>query len=174
MFCMQCGVQVSPESSSCPSCGAQLAAERTATATSSPSTPAPGPGPYKKPANKVPWIIGGIAAVLLIGFFAANGTGGKLTTQRAQQAVSQWSGGGILVTGVQEIPQQNAATAAISFSNFNIRQQGFFGSTSTRPYTGPGEATFTHYTDGRWVLVKVSTSEGFNSVWWDNLNIQVR
>ena len=172
MFCMQCGVQVPPETASCPSCGAQLAVERTATATLSPSTPAP--GPYKKPANKVPWIIGGIALVLLICFYTANGSGGKLTTQKAQQAVSQWSGGGLIVTGVQELPQQNAATAAISFANFNVRQQGLFGMTSNRMYSGPGEATFTHFTDGRWVLVKVSTAEGFNSVWWDNLNIQVR
>jgi hypothetical protein len=123
--------------------------------------------------NKAAWIVGAIVVVLLLGYLTATLTSGKLTTRRAQQAVSQWSGGGINVTGVREIPQENAASAVLYFSSFNIRQDGLFGQTSTRTYSGPGEATFVHYTDGRWVLVKVVTSEGLNSVWWDNLNIQV-
>ena len=28
--------------------------------------------------------------------------------------------------------------------------------------------------DGRWVLIKVSTSKGFNSAWWINVNIPVQ
>jgi len=173
---MQCGTQVPEGSVSCPSCGRAIPNGRSGAGTASAPVPAPAPAATvsKTSANKAIWIVGAIAVILAIGYFAATATGGKLTTQRAQQALSQWSGGGIMVTGVQEIPQQNAASAALSFSSFNVRQQGFFGQTSTRAYTGPGEATFTHYTDGRWVLVKVTTSEGFNSVWWDNLNIQVR
>ncbi len=163
MFCMQCGGQLPLDNSACPSCGTQTP----------PATPPQGRGFPKKPANKALWIIGGLALTLLIGFYATNGSGGGLTTRKAQHAVSQWSGVGVVVTGVQELPQQNAATAALSFSNLNIRQQGFFGM-NNRMYSGPGEASFTHYTDGRWVLVKISTSEGFNSVWWDNLGIQVR
>lgn len=174
MFCMQCGTQISEDSASCPSCGTATPPGQSAPVTAPAPAQTPGAAAPKASTNKAVWIIGAIVIVLLLGYFAATATGGKLTTQRAQQAVSQWSGGGIMVTGVQEIPQQNAASAALSFSSFNIRQQGFFGQTSTRAYTGPGEATFTHYTDGRWVLVKVTTSEGFNSVWWDNLNIQVR
>jgi len=41
-------------------------------------------------------------------------------------------------------------------------------------YSGPGEATFSHFTDGRWLLTKISTSEGINSFTWDNLNIEVK
>jgi RNA polymerase subunit RPABC4/transcription elongation factor Spt4 len=168
MYCMQCGKELPPGTSACPSCTKQASSGGTAVVTAPQATES-----AKAPINKAVWIIGGIAVLIIIGILAASGGGGKLTTERAQQAVSQWSGG-VRVMGVQELPQENAATASLSFSSFNIREQGLFGMSSTRNYSGPGEATFKHFTDGRWVLVKVSTSEAFNSVWWDNLNIQVR
>jgi len=173
MFCIQCGKQVPDDNTSCPSCGTQMPARQAdPVAASIPAAAATVP---QKSTNKAIWIVGAVVAILVISYFAlTGGSNQKLTTQRVQQTLSQWSNGGIVVTGVQEIPQQNSASAALLFSSFNIRQNGLFGGTTTRAYTGPGEATLTHYTDGRWVLVKVSTSEGFNSTWWDNLNLQVR
>src|SRR5689334_15124143 len=115
MFCMHCGIQLEAASASCPSCGtpvpggaggatgvaaAPAAAPDPQVAVSMPSTQAAGGIP-----RKALWIGGGLVAALVIVYAIAAGGGEKLTTQRAQQAVSQWSGGGIAVTGVQEIPQ---------------------------------------------------------------------
>jgi hypothetical protein len=74
------------------------------------------------------------------------------------------------VTGVQELPQENAAKAFLKFQNAPINHS----CPGERMYSGPGEATFSHFTDGRWVLTKISTSEGINSFVWDNLNIEAR
>jgi hypothetical protein len=74
------------------------------------------------------------------------------------------------VTGVQELPQENSARALLTFQNAPINHS----CPGERMYSGPGEATFSHFTDGRWLLTKISTSEGINSFTWDNLNIEVK
>lgn len=93
----------------------------------------------------------------------------KLTTEKAQATLSRWiSDGQVTVRGIQEVPKENAAKVDLTFSNFRFKANG-----SERTYSGPGTAIFTHYNDGRWVLIKVSTEQGFYSVWWNNLNIEV-
>jgi hypothetical protein len=100
---------------------------------------------------------------------------GKLTNNMAEGALKRWaSSGDVTVTGIQEIPQENAAKVDVTFSNFKFKSTGIMGGKVERNYSGPGVAVFTHYNDGRWVLTKVSTSQGFDSVWWDNLNIEAR
>jgi hypothetical protein len=102
-------------------------------------------------------------------------TRGKLTNSMAEGALRRWvSSGNVTVTGIQEIPQENAAKVDVTFSNFKFKTTGIMGGQVERNYSGPGVAVFTHYNDGRWVLTKVSTSQGFDSVWWDNLNIEAR
>jgi len=119
----------------------------------------------------------------------ASCTGGKrdtLTTERAEQAVQQWtlgaficrcngpctaSGGSpVKVTGVQELPQENSAKAILMFEKAPINHS----CPGERIYSGPGEAIFSHFTDGRWVLSSISTSEQFNGFTWKNLNIDVK
>ena len=99
-----------------------------------------------------------------------------LTTQRAQSALNSWvKSGNVSVLGVQEVSSENAAVAQLSFSNFNYKlRDPMFGGQNDKTYSGPGTAVFTHYTDGRWVLTKVTIGQGFDSVWWDNLNIEAR
>jgi hypothetical protein len=106
------------------------------------------------------------------------GSSVKLTNQKAQNAVVVWDqgrGGAVTVVGVREVPQDGSAVASIQLTNVTLKINNPFGGQATeRTYTGPGEAMFVHYNDGRWVLTKVQTSEGLNSVWWDNLNIEAR
>lgn len=95
---------------------------------------------------------------------------GKLTNEKAQIAIQRWmSSGTVAVQGIQEVPQENAARVDITFTNFKFKDTGF-----QRNYSGPGIAIFAHYNDGRWVLNKISTSQGFNSAWWNNINVEVR
>jgi hypothetical protein len=92
-----------------------------------------------------------LAAIVLCGVsaFALGGCSdrAKLTNEKAQRAIAQWftSIGGIpalvTVTGVLEVPQENAANADLIFSNFDK--------------TARGNAIFIHYNDGRWVLNKI-------------------
>jgi hypothetical protein len=94
---------------------------------------------------------------------------GKLTTEKAQITLTRWvSEGQVEVRGIQD--SGNAAQADITFTDFHftLRQDGV-----PRNYSGPGTAIFKHYNDGRWVLTNVSTSQGYKSIRWDNLNVEV-
>lgn len=93
---------------------------------------------------------------------------GKLTTDKAESTLNRWvSGGRVAVRGIQE--SGNAAQADLTFTDFAFTLKGGGGGT----YTGPGVAVFTHYNDGRWVLTKVATSQGYKSVRWENLSVEV-
>ena len=122
------------------------------------------------------------ASVLLL-LFVLSGCSRNLTTYKARKAVLKWSkqvktsgpgsgtselsseevsnnSGPIVIKGIQELPQENAAKVDLEFNSFNL-------SGSAPPYSGTGVATFAHYNDGTWVLKKVSVS----GKEWDNLNI---
>lgn len=103
---------------------------------------------------------------------------GKLTNAKAQRALDQWVGtrdGKIVVQGIQEVPQENIAKTDIRFDNFQWKSKSAFtGQPVSRQYSGPGFAIFTHYNDGRWVLTRVQTSQGFDSVWWENIKIEAQ
>lgn len=96
---------------------------------------------------------------------------GKLTTANAQAALEKWirtkNGGTVEVIGIQELPQENAAKADIKFTKLDYAR-------GEEIYTGPGSAIFTHYSDGRWVLSRVQTSQAWNSRTWDSLSIEAR
>jgi hypothetical protein len=89
---------------------------------------------------------------------------GSLTTVRAQKTVNlfvQHHEGSIQVRGVREIPQQNSAVADLDISGLLIPGVG----TTPHPYSGPGIATFSHYTDGRWALTRIQVTNDY--FWWD-------
>lgn len=93
---------------------------------------------------------------------------GKLTTEKAQNTLSRWvKNGQVTVRGIQDA-KDNTAKADLMFTNFKYKVDGF-----DKNYTGVGTAVFTHYNDGRWVLTGVVAGQGFNSVWWDNLSVEV-
>ena len=131
-------------------------------------------------------VIGLIVVVILIAALSSQSKGPlssnplttstNLTTEKAQRTLSGWvSKGGVTVIGVQEVPAENAAVAQLSFTNFAYKlRDPMFGGQNDKTYSGPGNAIFTHYTDGRWVLTKVTIGQGFDSVWWDNLNVEAR
>ncbi|WP_448572621.1 hypothetical protein [Trichothermofontia sp.] len=101
-----------------------------------------------------------------------NWDSGRLTTAKAQRALDKWIGnaGEVTVIGIQELPQENAAKVDISFSNIKTKSEIL----GERNYSGPGFATFSRYNDGRWFLVGVSTSQGFDSVWWSGISVEAR
>lgn len=127
----------------------------------------------------------------------------NLTNEKVQRAVDKaldWTkvGGRVEVSGIQEIPQQNAAIVDIRFDDFrhNADQAGTpvakdkkspqapnVGSSNwsddmykavtqmvhTTSYTGKGVGTLKHYNDGRWVLTEIN----FNMITMSpNLEIQ--
>jgi len=121
-----------------------------------------------------------IMLLLFVTLWGCSG-GGKLTNEKAQQAITQWlinignNAATANVTGVLELPQENSAKADVNLSNFvwhspkndaiTAYVMGPGGAAHT--YMGRADAIFAHYNDGRWVLVKVVTPMGF----WDNLSI---
>ena len=179
MFCQQCGTEIPPGISTCPSCARQLTTSTSRKAIAQSSTSAN--------RKRLIWI-GGAAVLLLVVLYVASGGSGKLTQDKAAQTIFQWeiqtmpwvcrcagpctgSGGSpVSVSGVQELPQENVARAVLSFRNAPFNHN----CPNEKIYSGPGEAVFNHYTDGRWVLMRLSTSEGINSIVYDNLNIPVK
>lgn len=106
----------------------------------------------------------------------APGGGRDLSNSAAESALNQWGmcADRVKVQGIQELPQQSAARAILQFSNCQLSGgHSMFGGKS-RSYSGPGEAVFIKFNDGTWVLSKVQTSEGMDSVHWDDLNVRVR
>lgn len=71
------------------------------------------------------------------------------------------------VQGVQELPQENAARASVTYSGVVIRHGVISGPARQ------GVAVFTHYNDGRWVLTQLLTDDivNFSGI---NTNIEVQ
>jgi hypothetical protein len=93
---------------------------------------------------------------------------GKLTVEKAEEALNRWvNDGQVSVRGIQDLPRDNAAQADITFTNFRFTLQN---QVQQRNYSGPGTAVFTHYTDGRWVLTRITTGSG---VLWNDLSVEV-
>jgi hypothetical protein len=106
---------------------------------------------------------------------SSSSNAGQITTEKAQQALNQWvaragSGQVTIVGGVRELPAENAATAELKFTNFVYQSSQ---TKQTRNYSGTGNATFMHYTDGRWVLSKVIAGDVWASTSWTP-NIDIR
>ncbi len=97
----------------------------------------------------------------------------KLPAEKAQAALDKWmtNGGKVTVQGIQELPQENIAKSSIVFENLRLKSS--LPWRGARQYSGPGIAIFSRYNDGRWVLTRVETSEGLDTSWWNNLNIEV-
>jgi len=106
----------------------------------------------------------------------------KLTNERAEAALKRWMPNcNPKVTGIQELPSQNSATVNVQFSNFRFtrtervldqEKMAFSERPVPKQYSGAGVATFTHFNDGRWVLTRVTTSQGPLSTYWDGLSVE--
>lgn len=129
-------------------------------------------------------LVVGVIALIIMGIYSSSSRSpiqtafdnGKLTTDKAQRALNIWvKSGSVSVRGIQEVASENAAVAQLSFSNlgYNLRDP-ILGGQRNKTYSGPGTAIFTHYNDGRWVLTKITIGQGFDVVWWDNLNLEAR
>ena len=100
---------------------------------------------------------------------------GKITTEKAQRALNQWvtsagSGQVSIVGGVRELPTENAANADLKLTELTYVSSQ---TKQTRHYSGAGTATFMHYTDGRWVLSKVTVGDVWaNTSWTPNIDIR--
>ena len=100
---------------------------------------------------------------------------GKITTEKAQKALNQWitsagSGQVSIVGGVRELPTENAANADLKLTELTYVSSQ---TKQTRHYSGAGTATFMHYTDGRWVLSKVTVGDVWaNTSWTPNIDIR--
>jgi hypothetical protein len=95
----------------------------------------------------------------------------KLTQQQAQAALDKWisrESGSVTVSGVQEIPQENSARARLTFRNLHIEWTE--GNPRQMNYSDSGTATFTHYTDGRWVLNQIKLDRA--PVYWKDIGIK--
>jgi hypothetical protein len=101
--------------------------------------------------------------------------------QRVVDKALDWTrkGGSATVLGVQELPQENAARADITFNGFQYATDYYgqpisaekkvkpvpndrlptpdelFGQPKVASFSGKGEATLKHYSGGRWVLTAV-------------------
>jgi hypothetical protein len=127
--------------------------------------------------------VSALVLCILLGFMGCSSSG-NLTNSMAENALKKWMpGSNAKVTGIQEIPQQNVATADVMFSNFSFTRneqvfdparQGFYEGWVPKTYSGPGVASFTHYNDGRWIMTRVVTSQGAQSTHWDDLSVEAR
>lgn len=102
----------------------------------------------------------------------------KLTNSLAQSALNKWlpDDGKKQVIGVMDFPQESAARADITLTNFvwnspkndavTAYAMGPGGGSHT--FNGNATAIFKHYNDGRWILVTVSGPFGN----FENLNLE--
>jgi hypothetical protein len=182
--CTRCGKQVNKESKFCKHCAFDLGAH-----ISIPNSKSTAKLGYNKRRLLLFLLILGIGFTIVLFLRSFNSyqssytsrpstretlfDSGKLTEANAQRALTRWISnysGTVIVEGIQEVPQENIARVSVRFSNFRFRTnyQG------ERNYSGPGSAIFTHYNDGRWVLTNASTSQGFGSALWSDINIEAR
>jgi hypothetical protein len=120
----------------------------------------------------------------------SNSSSGSLTNSSVQSAVNSFmssftKGGSIVVEGIRELPNENAATADLRFSNWvcSTTYEGGLSKENPPPvtkdrfgmpsstfglrlvtYNTNGLAILTHFNDGRWVLKQVRVGEGFKAV----------
>ncbi|MEA5563335.1 hypothetical protein [Planktothrix agardhii] len=96
----------------------------------------------------------------------------SLSASKAERMVNKWkkSDGTIKVLGVRENPD-NTAVATLEVSNLKIKTE-FLGAINEENFSGSGQAAFSRYTDGSWVLTGLVFGEGLNSFFVNNLNIK--
>jgi hypothetical protein len=114
---------------------------------------------------RVQWISGLSAAFLLLALFPAAAQNATLTDASALGALNSWLGttGQVSNVGVQEVPAQSAAQVDFDITNFRYnapRNNAVIGYAfgpggGVEVYNGHAQAIFIHYTDGRWVLLRV-------------------
>jgi hypothetical protein len=100
---------------------------------------------------------------------------GKLTNDKAQNALNTWvgryAGASMIVVGIRELPQENAAIADLRINNFRFTIDTGYVRMNKECPSCSGTARFSHYSDGRWMLTTLLTSVGGE---WKNINIEAR
>lgn len=100
-----------------------------------------------------------------------------LSTSKAQRMVDKWkNSGSIQVMGVRE-DSNSSAVATLQVSNLNLRVDDYLSNKEKQAnYSGPGQAKFSRYTDGTWVLTDLEFNKGDgdlqNAFFVKNLNIK--
>ncbi|MEG4499764.1 hypothetical protein QUB05_21820 [Microcoleus sp. F10-C6] len=85
-----------------------------------------------------------------------------LSTSKAQRMVDKWgnSKGSIQVMGVRE-DSNSSAVATLQVSNLKFLVDNYFTKGQKQVnYSGPGQAKFSRYTDGTWVLTYLEFNKG--------------
>ena len=121
----------------------------------------------------VAWVAVGLAAFLynnpeqMPGLSSCQSS--TLSASCAQRTLSRWiaSSGSVTVSGVQDVPQQSAALAQITLSDYKYTNMG-----RQLNYSGSGTASFVRYNDGRWMLTRVDFAGG--QVWVTNINLEAK
>ena len=108
------------------------------------------------------WLDSEVQRIEKLGVTVTDADYAKLELEAASKSVVAT----VKVLGVQELPTLNSATADLEMGNFFSRDTGRLSVNAIR-----GQATFVHYTDGRWVLNRVTWDGGASA---DRLNIAVR
>jgi|ERR1700674_5183498 len=104
----------------------------------------------------------------------------ELTTQQAQTAMDILvkGHGTAVVNGVRSDPKDGETVVEVTFKNLVYTNPD---TKKSHTYSGPGEAVFQGYTDGKWVLKRFSFTDpdggkevgAFNAHWIFNCNIPV-
>jgi len=95
-----------------------------------------------------------------------------LTNSKAQSAINRWvarfPGASISVVGVRELPQENAAVVDLKITNLRWTVNTPYMTLNQACPSCSGTARFSRYSDGRWILSTLETSEGGD---WKDINI---
>lgn len=103
----------------------------------------------------------------------------NLTQSKAQNALNRWvsgKGGSVTIQGIKELPQENSAKVDLRLTNLRWTVRAEFAGVTFNRECGScqGIATFSHYNDGRWVLMNVETLQGAESGSWTGINIEAQ
>lgn len=98
----------------------------------------------------------------------------SLSASKAEKMVNKWKAsrsGTIEIAGVRENPD-NTAVATLKASNLIVKTD-ILGTITDKNFSGPGEATFSRYTDGSWALTGLVFGNNlFDSFFVKDLNIK--
>lgn len=99
-------------------------------------------------------------------------TTNQLSNDKAQNAINKWAGqysdATVRVVGIREIPAENSAQVDVSINNLHWNYDNGIITQKMGCSSCSGIATFSHYNDGRWVLMSIQSQAGG----WNSINIE--
>src|ERR1700738_3656271 len=106
---------------------------------------------------------------------SSNCQGSTLDTSCAQRTLTRWlKQGTVTVNGVQDVSAEGVAVAQVTLSDIPFQTNNILDNGS-RVYSGPGQARFVHYNDGRWALMSVGfNAGGLTPFMWNDINAEFK